>query len=248
MQRLNRSTPAPRTSAFLLFLGLAIVPISLKAAGIQVSFNPSLSAAADAWQQIADVFGSGYQPARVFDSSTPTDQAKEPSRAFDSSACPKREFACAREANELSAPVAEVSKVRAPQAEATRRGCPKAARALAVPAAVEQSIAAASREGLQTYGRALGTLSAVKLEAVAHGSLLRNDALLMDIERHFVERKLVIPQSLRMLVRVKSQAIPSATKAAQCKVRAALDSARRIERERAILTSLSSSNPDNCEL
>ncbi|PYT03007.1 MAG: hypothetical protein DMF60_19630, partial [Acidobacteria bacterium] len=62
------------------------------------------------------------------------------------------------------------------------------------------------------------------------------------------ERSLAIPQSLRMLVRVKLPVIPSATKAAQCKVRAALDSARRTERERAMLTSLSSASPDNCEL
>jgi len=250
MQRLNRSAPAPRGSAFFLFLGLAIVPISLKAAGVQVSFSPSLSAAADAWQQIADVFGSGYQPARAFDSSTPTDQGREPSRAFDSSACPSREFACAREVYELSATVEDVSKVLVPQAGATRRGCPRAAsRASGAPAAVEQSIAAAaSRESVQRYVRALGTLRAVKLEAVTHGSLLRNDALLKDIEKQIVERSLAIPRSLMMLVRVKSPANPSATKAALCKVRAALDSARRIERERAILTSLSSANPDNCEL
>lgn len=250
MQRLNRSAPAPRGAAFFLFLGLAIVPFSLRAAGVQVSFSPSLSAAADAWQQIADVFGSGYQPARAFDSSAPTDQGREPLRAFDSSACPSREFACAREVNELSATVEDVSKVRAPQAGATRRGCPRAAsRASATLAAVEQSIAAAaSRESLQMHVRALGMLRAVKLESVTHGELLMNDALLKDIERQIVERSLAIPQSLMMLVRVKSPAIPSATKAAQCKVRAALESARRIERERAILTSLSSANPDNCEL
>ena len=88
----------------------------------------------------------------------------------------------------------------------------------------------------------------MKFEAVAHGSVLRNDALMRDIERQIVDRVVVTPQSLMMLVRVKSPAIPSATKAAQCKVRAALDSVRRIERERAILTSLSSANPDNCEL
>ena len=199
MQRHNRSAPAPRGAAFFLFLGLAIVPLSLRAAGVQVSFNPSLSAAADAWQQIADVFGSGYQPAREFTSSMPADQGIEPLRAFDSSACPNREFACAREVNELSATVEGASKVPVPQAGTTRRLCPRV-------------------------------------------------ALLKNIERQLVERSLAIPQSLTMLVRVKSPAIPSATKAAQCKVRAALDSVRRVERERAILTSLSSASPDNCEL
>src|ERR1700730_18022694 len=99
MHRLNRSASATRGSAFFLFLSLAIVPISLRAAGVQVSFSPSLSAAADVWRQIADVFGSGYQPARAFDSSASTDQGREPLRAFDSSACPSHEFACAREVN-----------------------------------------------------------------------------------------------------------------------------------------------------
>lgn len=250
MQRLNRSAPAPRGAAFFLFLGLAIVPFSLRMAGVEVSFSPSLAAAADAWQQIADVFGSGYQPARAFTSSTPADQGIEPLRAFDSSACPSREFACAREVNELSAIVENASKVCVPQAGTTRRLCPRASScASTIPAAVEQSIAAApSRESLQTDVRTLGMLTNVKFEAVTHGEVVRNDLLLKDVERHIVERSLAIPQSLRMLVRVKFPVIPSATKAAQCKVRAALDSARTVERERAILTSLSSTNPDNCEL
>ena len=251
MQRLKRSASATRGSAFFLFLGLAIVPISLRAAGVQMSFSPSLSAAADVWRQIADVFGSGYQPARSFDSSAPTDQGREPLRAFDSSACPSREFACAREVNERRANVEDVSNARAPQAGAIRHRCPRiASRASAVQAAVEQSIAPpASRESLQMQVRVLGTQSAVKFESATHGELLRNSALLKDIERQLVERSLAIPQSLKMLIRVKSQTtIPSATKAAQCKVRAALDSERRIERERAILTSLTSANPDNCEL
>jgi len=250
MQRVNRSAPAPKGVAFFLFLSLAVVPFSLRAAGVQVSFSPSFSAAADAWQQIADVFGSGYQPARAVTSPAPTDQGIEPLRDCDSSACPSREFACVHEVNELSAIVENASKVRVPQAGTTRRQCSRAAssRTSALPAAVEQSISAVpGTESLQTHVRALGTLRNVKWDAVTHGDAVRNDVLLKDVERHIVERSLAIPQSLRMLVRVKLPVIPSATKAAQCKVRAALDSARRIEFERAI-TSLSSTNPDNCEL
>ena len=248
MQRLNRSAPAPRSSAFFLFLGLAIVPLSLRMAGVQVSFSPSLSAAADAWQQIAEVFGSGYQPSRAFDPPPPNDHGSEPVRAFDSSACPGREFACAREVDELSAPVGD-SSVRPLQTGSPRRLCLKASiRASAMPAAIERRAAAAvTRASLQTYVRGLGTLGALKLATVTHGSLLKNDAMLRDIERQLVKGSLLIPQDLLMFVKVKSQTIPSATKAAQCKVRAALDSARRIERERAA-ASLSSLNPDNCEL
>jgi hypothetical protein len=109
-------------------------------------------------------------------------------------------------------------------------------------------VAAANTKSLETEVRALRTLSALKLEAITHGELFRNDALLKDIERQIVERSPAIPQNLRLVVRSKSTAIPFAAKAAQCKVRAALDSAVRNERERAIVTSWSSSNPDNCEL
>jgi len=50
MQRLNRAAHAPVGAAFFLFLVLAILPISLGVAGVQVSFNPRLSAAMDAWR------------------------------------------------------------------------------------------------------------------------------------------------------------------------------------------------------
>src|SRR4030095_834895 len=158
MQRLNRSAQAPRGSAFVLFLSLALVPFSLRAAGVNVSFSPSLSAATDAWQQIADVFVQGYHPAGAVDSATLTNHDREPLRAFDSSACPGREFACAREVCESSAPAEEVSGVVSSPARLNLRSCPKSAsRASALPAAFERGVTvAANTERLQTYVRALG--------------------------------------------------------------------------------------------
>jgi len=56
-------------------------------------------------------------------------------------------------------------------------------------------------------------------------------------------------QDLRVLVRMKVPTVPSATKAAECKVRAALDSSLRLERERAAIRNAASlAGPDNCEL
>lgn len=248
MQRLNRSAHAPIGKAFFLFLGLAILPISLRAAGFQVSFSPSLSAAIDAWQQIADVFGAEYQPARASDLSAPNDSDREPLKA--SSACPRSEFACAREIEQLSGSVQVASKVSAPKGGYLRGACPRtASRASAGTRPVEPDIAAAAIQAiLEKRARTLEALSAIKLETMTR------DGLLKSIEKHMAGRSLEtvknlpIPQSLRVFVRVKPPAIPSATKAAECKGRAALASAQRLERERAILTSMPSTSPDNCDL
>ena len=100
-------------------------------------------------------------------------------------------------------------------------------------------------EKLQTYVRP-GKTEGMKLETVTHSVLWKNDALL-GWRKANCSAEYVDPANLKMFVRVKSVAIPSATKAAETKVRAALDSARRTERERAALNNLSVANPDNCD-
>src|SRR5262249_22194851 len=86
MQRLNKTAHAGLGLTFFLFLGLAIVPFSLRAAGVQVSISPRLSAAIDVWRQIADVLGSGYQSGAEF--------AMEPAVADSEVACPHQKLAC----------------------------------------------------------------------------------------------------------------------------------------------------------
>lgn len=251
MQRLNRSTTsAPKGTAFFLFLGLAVVPFSLRAVGLQVTFSPSLSAAADAWQQIADVFGAGYQPVREFVSSPPNYTDGEPLRAVDTAACAGREVACVGDAEEFSVTAADVSQAHAPKTAAVR-ACPKLAlraRATSLVAATPAVAGPVVRNGFQKQIQALESLGAMNLDILTHTEPLKNEELVKNIQRRIVERSLATPQNFMMLVRVKSLVVPSATKAPQCKVRAALDSVRRIERERAILTTLSSANPDNCEM
>ncbi|MEK6284695.1 MAG: hypothetical protein AABO57_03040 [Acidobacteriota bacterium] len=261
MQRLNRSGHAPKGPAFFLFLGLAIVPLSLRAAGFQVSFNPSLSAASDAWQQIADVFGAGYQPARTSDLAMPSDSGREPLKADDDSACPPNELACARENVESSGSVQDVPPVLVVKASSERGKCPAAAsRSSASASRVELGFAAAAivQRGiesaaiqirLQKHARAFEALSAIKLETVTREELLKN------IEKRMVERSfetvktLPIRQGFRMFVRVKPPVTPSATKSAETRVRAALASARGLELERACLTSAPpAASPDNGEL
>lgn len=46
----------------LFFLSLAIVPVSLRVAGYDVSVSPSLSGAVEAWRAIAGVLGNSSQP------------------------------------------------------------------------------------------------------------------------------------------------------------------------------------------
>src|SRR5438552_7079264 len=103
MQRLNNPTDAPRPSAghrspatshrpplgtaFFLFLGLAIVPISLKAAGVHVNFSPRLSAAVDAWKQVSEVFGRSYQPSAEPEFASLTSSDNYVPSAVDNTGC-----------------------------------------------------------------------------------------------------------------------------------------------------------------
>jgi hypothetical protein len=249
MQRLNRTGHGPRSAAFFLFLGLAILPISLRAAGFQVSFNPSLSAAVDAWQQLADVFGAGYQPGRTLDLSSPHGSSTAPLIANDSSTPSRTEPACAREIEQVALSLQDVSKARTPKAVTVRVVCPRAAsHASAGAMSAEPGIAAAAiKLGFENHARVLEALGAIKAETATREELLKS------IEKHMSEwsletvKNLPIPQNLRVIVRMKPSAIPSAAKAAECKVRAALESAQRLERERAMLTTSPSTSPDYCE-
>lgn len=259
MQRLNRSARAPRGPAFFLFLGLAIVPLSLRAAGFQVSFNPSFSAAADAWQQIADVFDAGYRPASTSELAMPSDSGQEPMKADDDTACPPPELVCVSEIVDLPGSAQDVSKAlilkascggsKRPTAASrpsanTRRAEPGFAAAAMVQRGIESS---GLRFTLQKHVRAFEALSAIRLETTAHEELLKN------VEKRIVERSfetvrtMPIPRGFRMFVRVKPPVTPSATKSAETKVRAAMASARVLELERACLTT-SPSAPDNGEL
>lgn len=61
MQRINKQTTAPFGLAFI-FLGLAIVPVSLKAVGANFNFTPRVNAVASAWARITGGAVSAYQP------------------------------------------------------------------------------------------------------------------------------------------------------------------------------------------
>src|SRR6185295_263085 len=62
MQQTGKSTHTSVGAAFFVFLGLAVIPFSLKAVGVEESLSPRLAAATDAWRQVAEAFGGGFQP------------------------------------------------------------------------------------------------------------------------------------------------------------------------------------------
>jgi hypothetical protein len=85
MQRINKQTTTPFGLAFI-FLGLAIVPVSLKAVGVNISFAPSANAFANAWTRITGGAPSAYQPLgtielsalNIFDCCTDSTPVEEP--------------------------------------------------------------------------------------------------------------------------------------------------------------------------
>jgi hypothetical protein len=100
MQRINKQTTAPFGLAFI-FLGLAIVPISLKAVGVNISFGPRVNAVANAWTRITGGPAGAYQPLgtvelsalNIFDCCTDTAPAEEPADQPCEIACLQQEVA-----------------------------------------------------------------------------------------------------------------------------------------------------------
>ena len=247
MQRLNRSARAPVGAAFFLFLGLAILPISLGVAGVQVSFSPRLSAAMDAWQQIAEVFGASYQAGTASDLSVVNASESDPSNPIDSSTSPSTEFACAREPEALTTAWNDVRDPRAVKACA-RRVSPRVESRHSLAAKRVASVVEASFEN---QARVIGVLGAMKLEKVTREEMLKSietRVLKPSFEAIAEIRNFQIPISRSMrLVRMKRAAAASSAKTAECKVFSALASSRRHECERAMLTSMPGTSPDNSE-
>lgn len=249
MQRLNRSPVAPLgTVALFLFLGLASLPVSLRVAGVQVSFSPRLSAAVDAWDAIAGVFGATSQPGADLSVVRDADVPNVPSSTIEVCTKPVVELGCPRGIEDSAAKLNEIRDSRALKA-------PRARRAFSV-SGLRGTVAANQAVPMVEAGRAdrartIGVLGATKLEtAMREGLLKRNETQFKPNTEALAElRNLPIPTSrgLRFLVRTKRVAAQSSLKAAECKVFSALDSARRQEWCRARLIGIPSTIPDTSE-
>lgn len=252
MQRLNRSAHAQVGAAFFLFLGLAILPVSLRAAGVKISFSPRLSAAMDAWQQIAEVFGASYHPAPAPELSVITDPDGDPSKPIESSLRLSSEFACTQKAEEWAGTAIDSPKVRAPKSAAALRATPKS-ESRRSPAANRVALivaAGAIRATFEKHAPAINALGAMKLETLMREQLVKSfekQRLWQSFEPLGEIKNLPVPKSTRVQVRMKRAAAGLSAKAAECKVFSALASARRPECDRAILTGKPSASPDNSE-
>jgi len=247
MQRLNRAAHAPVGAAFFLFLVLAILPISLGVAGVQVSFNPRLSAAMDAWQQIAEVFGASYQPGTASNLSILNDSESDSSIAIDRSTSPSTEFGCARRHEALTTTLNDAPDPRVLKA-CPRRASPRVESRHSLPANRVASVVVAS---FNNQARVIGVLGAMKLETVTREEMRKSiETQVLKPSFEAIEIKnLPIPlsKSVRVLVPMKRAAAASSAKTAQCKVFSALASSRSHECERAMLISMPVTSPDNSE-
>jgi hypothetical protein len=247
MQRLNRAAHAPLGAAFFLFLGLVILPISLGVAGVQVSFNPRLSAAMDAWHQIAEVFGASYQPGTASNLSVANASESDSSIAIDSSTSPSTEFGCARRPEALTTTLNDAQDPRVLKACA-RRASPRVESRHSLAAKRVASVVVVS---FKNQARVIGVLGAVKLDTVTREEMLKSiETQVLKPSFEAIEIKnLPIPvsKSVRVLVPMKRAAAASSAKTAQCKVFSALASSRSHECERAMLTSAPVTSPDNSE-
>lgn len=253
MQRINRSAHAPVGTIFFLFLGLTILPVSLRAAGVQISFSPRLSAAADAWQQIADVFSASYVPAPTSDLSVVKDLDLDPSTPIETCKGPRSEFACLSNIERSPAMVRDVIRARAlkpaPASHARRTF-----ESIAEPTAkrVAWTVAAeAIKASFEDHSQALDAMRALNIENGMQGALLQDIRKQM-FRRGFEPapqiRNLPLPKEQKVLVQIKRATAGLLPRAAQCKVYSALASARRQECERARLTSNFPMASDNGEL
>lgn len=250
MQRINRSAHAPVGTAVFLFLGLAILPVSLRAAGVQVSFSPRLSAAADAWQQIADVFGASYVPAPASELCVVKDLDLDPATPVETCTRPRSEFACGV-IEKSSAQPGDAKAVRARKPVLALRASRKS-ESIGVPVAnrVALSIAAdvikASFENHASRKEAMRTINTSARSEMVRD--VQKQMFIRDFELRADQiRNLPLPKGLRVLVQKKRATAGLLPKTAEYKVYSALARARRHECERAGLIGNLSTAPDNSE-
>lgn len=252
MQLLHRPAHAPLGTAFFLFVSLAIVPVSLRAAGVQVSFSPRLSAAVDAWKQIAEVFGSSSQPGSESDLAALTTSDGEPFSASGESACSRRESACITAAEESVSALPQLpettSKDTYKRASCTRtvvRPSRASKQEIELPRVAFVDFAAS----VEKSARALEAQGDVTLEKATREEMLKSLGTLV-VRQRFDTRMQVKnrywPKSFRVLFQSKATA-PTAARAAECKVRAVLSCAKWLQPERASLVSVPTAPDNTCE-
>ena len=265
MQRLNNPTDAQRSSAdhrspttghrtplgaaFFLFLGLTMIPVSLKAAGVNVSFSPRLSAAVDAWNQISEVFGRSYQPGAESELASLRSSDNDVPATTDNGGCPQRLVACARAAEALPLTFPEAPSTIVLNGFSSHEAHTKVTpHASPNSSPVKQAIAReAFKTTLERGARALDASGTIKFETAREEFVKSIESQVL--ERSLGQRGVVVPfpTGLRVLIRMKPSIAPTARRTAECKVRAAFADAVRAE-TRQETPNTATSSLDNCDL
>src|SRR5262245_4363656 len=216
MRRTHKTAHAPLGAGFFLFLGLAMLPLSMRAAGIQISFNPSLYAANDALSQIAGMLGASYQSEVPSESCRLIDSDPEPANEPN---LEQREVACAYdsivqlEANrDSSAPKA----VRSKRVQCVESSSPK--RIAPVVALLKTERLSRRLDNQEVVFQAL---KAIKPETLFPNGVLvgiPSHALKVKSETKVDVRGWPIPEDLRVFLRMRPTSV--APKPTETKVKA----------------------------
>jgi hypothetical protein len=265
MQQTGKSTHTSVGAAFFLFLALAVIPFSLKAAGVEESLSPRLAAATDAWRQVAEAFGGGFQPGAPAELAAvnyaESELAKPIEEAIysgdrgcehdaacigqtgcDREAACENETACDREIDALSKEPTNTRDANLPKVDRTRAVCRKSnerSRALAARGQLAMHVDAIEAALLAKPVEALRFIPLDPVIEKQWGNLLETHMRRGDFQMLGEMKRRQMEKELRVVVKMKSPA--ASRKAAECKVRAAMASAMRLMSEP--ITA-----PDNCEL
>lgn len=252
MQIIKRSAHAPVGTALVLFLGLAIVPVSLHATGVRISFSPRLAAATDAWQQIAEVFGASYHPAPAAELTVVRDLDADPYNPRESSRSKYADSACAQESRELPATAVKAPEPIVLKASSVRRRAAKStslgsfsSRELDIVVAAE-----AIKASFAKQSQALSDQGAFNFVMSKRGELLKSFN-----KRPFKPSFKLIDEGgnpqhaeeMKVVLQIRRAVAGSSAKLAERKVFSALASTRNRQCDRAVLTNIPTESLDHSE-
>lgn len=265
MQQTGKSTHTSVGAAFFVFLGLAVIPFSLKAVGVEESLSPRLAAATDAWRQVAEAFGGGFQPGAPAELAAVNYAESELSKPIeeaiysgdrgcehetacisqtgcDREAACENETACEREMDALPKEPANNRDANLRKVDRARTICRKSnelARPLASRGQLAMHVDAIEAALLAKPVEALRFLPLDPAIEKQWGNVLETHMRRGDFQMLSEVKRRQMEKELRVVVKMKSPA--ASRKAAECKVRTAMASAMR-------LISEPIAAPDNCEL